>query len=178
AAVKWAVICALQAATHLGGSTRSVELAAIGRRVCESEWDLLLLLDLTPDDADGSDVDPGPPPVVEPFGHPTAPELVEAVREHLEASMDRGGGRAAFDDRVARNVLLMVERELRLGPGIARAHADRLADLGFEGDASLASAIRSGAFDGDLGTVGRALGTSARDQLLVANPPYLDAPEV
>jgi aminoglycoside phosphotransferase (APT) family kinase protein len=177
AAVKWAVICALQAATHLGGSTRSVELAAIGRRVCESEWDLLLLLDLTPDDADGSDTDLGPPPVVEPFGRPTAPELVEAVREHLEASMDRGGGRAAFDDRVARNVLLVVERELRLGPGIARAHADRLGDLGFEGDASLASAIRSGAFDRDLGTVGRALGTSARDQLLVANPRYLDAPE-
>ena len=41
AAVKWAVICLLQASTHLGGATRWVELAAIGRRVCESEWDLL-----------------------------------------------------------------------------------------------------------------------------------------
>ena len=31
--------------THLSGQTPSVELAAIGRRVCETEWDLLELLD-------------------------------------------------------------------------------------------------------------------------------------
>jgi aminoglycoside phosphotransferase (APT) family kinase protein len=38
------VMCMLQAATHLSGTVRSVELAAIGRRVCEVEHDLLLLL--------------------------------------------------------------------------------------------------------------------------------------
>jgi hypothetical protein len=30
--------------THVSGLMRSVELAAIGRRVCETEWDLLDLL--------------------------------------------------------------------------------------------------------------------------------------
>ena len=179
AAVKWAVICALQAATHLGGATRSVELAAIGRRVCESEWDLLLLLDLTPDEAGTPLPDSAPPPVVEPFGRPTALELVEAVREHLEATkVDGRGGPAAFDDRVARNALLMVEREFRLGPSIVRAHADRLADLGFDTDTAVASAIRSGTFDDALDTIGRVLAPSVRDQLLVANPSYLDSPEV
>jgi hypothetical protein len=44
ATVKWATICALQSSAHLSGVTRSVELAAIGRRVCESEWDVLELL--------------------------------------------------------------------------------------------------------------------------------------
>jgi hypothetical protein len=34
----------MQAATHLSGVVRSVELAAIGRRVCEVESDLLRLL--------------------------------------------------------------------------------------------------------------------------------------
>jgi hypothetical protein len=34
----------MQAAAHLSGAARSVELAAIGRRVCEVEHDLLLLL--------------------------------------------------------------------------------------------------------------------------------------
>jgi len=34
-----------QATTHLSGATRSVELAAIGRRVCENEWDLLDLME-------------------------------------------------------------------------------------------------------------------------------------
>jgi aminoglycoside phosphotransferase (APT) family kinase protein len=42
--LKWGIICAVQASTHLTGVVRSVELAAIGRRVCEVEHDLLLLL--------------------------------------------------------------------------------------------------------------------------------------
>jgi aminoglycoside phosphotransferase (APT) family kinase protein len=43
--VKWAVMCKVQAATHLDGHVRSVELATIGRRVAENEHDLLVLLD-------------------------------------------------------------------------------------------------------------------------------------
>jgi aminoglycoside phosphotransferase (APT) family kinase protein len=39
--VKWAVICARQAHDHLSGRRRSHELASLGRRICEPEWDLL-----------------------------------------------------------------------------------------------------------------------------------------
>ncbi|GIH95598.1 phosphotransferase family protein [Planobispora siamensis] len=42
--LKWGIICVMQAMRHLNGGARSVELAAIGRRVCETEWDLLRLL--------------------------------------------------------------------------------------------------------------------------------------
>lgn len=42
--LKWGIICRYQAERHLSGQTRSVELAAIGRRVCENEWDLLDLM--------------------------------------------------------------------------------------------------------------------------------------
>ena len=42
--LKWGIMCIIQASTHLSGASRSVELAAIGRRVCENEHDLLLLL--------------------------------------------------------------------------------------------------------------------------------------
>ncbi|WP_264012231.1 phosphotransferase family protein [[Mycobacterium] manitobense] len=45
ATLRWGVICRFQAERHLAGQTRSVELAAIGRRVCETEWDLLELLE-------------------------------------------------------------------------------------------------------------------------------------
>lgn len=45
ATLRWGVICRYQAERHLSGRTRSVELAAIGRRVCENEWDLLELLE-------------------------------------------------------------------------------------------------------------------------------------
>ncbi len=177
AALKWAVICSLQASAHLRRSTRSVELAAIGRRICESEWDLLVLLGMQPADDRPPTVDPPFPPVVEPFGRPTVGELVEAVREHLDAEVERGRpDRTRFDTRIARNVLLMVERELAVGPSMARAHADRVAALGFAGDQALAHAIRSGAFDPDLSTAGRVLAASARDQLVVANPSYLGSP--
>jgi aminoglycoside phosphotransferase (APT) family kinase protein len=45
ATLRWGVICRYQAQRHLSGQAPSVELAAIGRRVCETEWDLLDLLD-------------------------------------------------------------------------------------------------------------------------------------
>jgi aminoglycoside phosphotransferase (APT) family kinase protein len=41
--VKWAIICARQAHDHLSGVRRSHELASLGRRICEPEWDLLEL---------------------------------------------------------------------------------------------------------------------------------------
>ncbi len=42
--LKWGIMCIMQARAHLTGLSRSHELAAIGRRVCENEHDLLLLL--------------------------------------------------------------------------------------------------------------------------------------
>ena len=42
---KWAILCIMQAKTHLDGSVRSVELASIGRRACETEMELVELLE-------------------------------------------------------------------------------------------------------------------------------------
>jgi aminoglycoside phosphotransferase (APT) family kinase protein len=174
ATVKWAVICSLQASAHLSGSTRSVELAAIGRRVCESEWDLFTLLGVAPGAAVPASVVAADP--VTSFGRPTAAELVEAVREYLESGvMERSEGGARFEARVARNALAIVERELRLGRDVVAAHTARLRDLGLADDAALAAAIRAGEFDAGWEPVAAALAASARDQLLVANPSYLAA---
>jgi aminoglycoside phosphotransferase (APT) family kinase protein len=52
ATLRWGVICRYQAERHLSGQSRSVELATIGRRVCETEWDLLTLLGNAAPDAD------------------------------------------------------------------------------------------------------------------------------
>ena len=174
ATVKWAVICSLQASAHLSGSTRSVELAAIGRRVCESEWDLFTLLGVAPGDPAPEPVAKGNP--VAPFGRPTAAELVVAVREYLESAvMERSEGGERFEARVARNALAIVERELVYGREVAVAHTNRLRDLGITDDAALAAAIRAGDFDEGWEPVAAALAASARDQLLVANPSYLPA---
>ena len=183
ATMKWAVVCGLQVSAHLSGSTRSVELAAIGRRICESEWDLLALIGVGPEEPEepvAPDPEPDRSPVTAstpPFGRPTAAELVEAVAEYLEAGvMEKSSGRGAFEARVARNVLHIAERELRLGPGIAQDHARRLSDLGVGSDGDLVAAIRAGQFDDDWRRVGAVLAASALDQLRVANPSYLERP--
>jgi aminoglycoside phosphotransferase (APT) family kinase protein len=43
--VRWGIICLVQADVHLSGAQRSLERAAIGRRTCEPEWDLLAMID-------------------------------------------------------------------------------------------------------------------------------------
>jgi hypothetical protein len=43
--LKWGAMTVLQAFAHLQGAVRSVELATLGRRVVEMEWDLLDALD-------------------------------------------------------------------------------------------------------------------------------------
>ena len=172
ATVKWATICALQASAHLSGATRSVELATIGRRVCESEWDLFGLLGTPPPAPAGPLAADGP---TAPFGRPTAAELVEAVGEYLDGVRERSEGGARFEARVARNALGIAERELRLGPALVEAHAARLAGLGVADDAALAAGLRSGALDAEWEAIAPVLAASARDQLLVANPSYLPA---
>ena len=134
--LRWGVICLTQAWAHLSGAHRSVELAAIGRRVCEQEWDLLLLLQ--PEAAAQAAAHrPRPTGIAAsapaPHGRPTASELLEAVREYLLGSvMPATSGQVAFHGRVAANALAIVARELELGAfpadaGLADAVAARLA---------------------------------------------------
>ena len=129
--LRWGVICMSQAWAHLSGAHRSVELAAIGRRVCEQEWDLLLLL--APQAAAAAAaarprLAGAPLAAPAPFGRPTASELLDAVRGFLaEQVMPDTSGPLAFHARVAANVLGIVARELELGspPGPVSPSAER-----------------------------------------------------
>jgi len=134
--LRWGVICMEQAQVHLSGAHRSVELAAVGRRVCEQEWDLLLLL--APEAAARAaarrpHVTGAAQPAPAPHGRPTAGELLEAVREFLTGQvMPATTGQLAFHARVAANALGIVARELELGAiptetGLADQVAARLA---------------------------------------------------
>ena len=173
--LKWGAICMLQAWGHLSGATRSVELATIGRRVCENEWDLLGLLPGGPLLRVSTTPAPSPGPVL--HDRPSVAELVEAAREWVEADVRDGTeGRLAFDARVAANALRMVERELALEPGLTRAHATRLAELGCADDGALVGRIRSGELDDRAEEVRTLVAASVHDKLLVANPGWL-APE-
>jgi aminoglycoside phosphotransferase (APT) family kinase protein len=132
--LRWGVMCMSQAGAHLSGAHRSVELAAIGRRVCEQEWDLLLLLE--PDAAaEAAARRPRPAggarPSPAPYGRPTASELLDAVREFLTGQvMPAATGQVGYHARVAANVLGIVARELELGaiPEASGAGLGALAD--------------------------------------------------
>ncbi|MGH9084745.1 MAG: phosphotransferase family protein [Acidimicrobiales bacterium] len=173
--LKWGVICVMQAWGHLGGAVRSVEMAAIGRRVCENEWDLLGLLP-------GGDL-PGPTVAEHErgpdlYGRPTAGELVEAVREWVDGDVrSTTEGRVAFHARVAVNALAMLERQLQQGPGQEAAHAERLRGLGYDDDEGLAAAIRRGDEDARIDVVRAAVAASVRAKLEVANPRWLEPDE-
>jgi aminoglycoside phosphotransferase (APT) family kinase protein len=43
--LRWGIICIMQANAYLSGLSKSVELATIGRRTAETEWELLQLID-------------------------------------------------------------------------------------------------------------------------------------
>jgi aminoglycoside phosphotransferase (APT) family kinase protein len=176
--LKWGVMCMIQAASHLHGFNRSVELAAIGRRVCENEHDLLELLAPTPHARFENEIRPQGAQSAHKaamHGRPTVGELVEAVREYLERDVMTGtAGRLQFHARVAANALKIVERELAHGDEMAAAHAARLEALGYEDDAALASALRAGELDDRVDEVTAAVQASVLDKLLVANPKYLD----
>lgn len=179
--LKWGIMCMIQASSHLLGIHRSHEMAAIGRRVCENEYDLFLLLD-------GKWTSSSQPTLPSSWNHPvvvddeeltvhdvpSSMQLVEAVREWMERDVMTGTtGRLQFHARVAINALSMVEREMKSGRGQSRRHQGRMATLGVADDAELADAIRSGRLDDRIEDVARVVRDSVVDKVAVANPAYL-----
>jgi aminoglycoside phosphotransferase (APT) family kinase protein len=169
--VWWGIGCAQMAQRHLSGEVRSVELAAIGRRVCEQEHDTLLAL--------GYPAAPAPTELTELawtelHGRPTTPELITAVTEFLRTSVMASSDPAlGFHARVAANVLDIVERELMYGGVQQERQRTRLAGLGFHTEAELALAIRAGSVDADNPSAIAAVRAAVTDRLMVANPRYL-----
>lgn len=111
------------------------------------------------------------------YGEPTLVELLDAVREWLEAEAGSAAGaersgRHAFDARVAANILAMAARELQLGDEHRRRHAERLAVLGVADDRALAARIRAGVSDAEKSVLHVALRLAVDDRLAVCDPGY------
>lgn len=188
----WGVMCALQASAHTSGANRSVELAAIGRRVAEQEHDLLELLGAPPADhgvlssalAATSKLTPpsnggAGSSVAEfssEFGVPAVGGLLDAVRGFLEGDVfGATTGRVQFHTRVASNVLSIVEREILLGAAASAAFASCHQQFGVRSEAELAEAIRSGSLDERSEAVLTELRRSVTYRLAIANPKHATA---
>lgn len=198
--LKWGVICMQQAERHFSG-TPSVELAAIGRRVAEVEWDLLALLPLhrgsevSGPAAGAGEARPAEPaapgarsgagegqeslsagqlPPGDPlYGSPTGPELLAAVEHFLRNETGGLEPLAAFHARVAANVVAIVAREMEAGKGAREAMTFAYAPFGAHDEQALADAVREGRLDGRTDELRRALETVVGCRLEVANPKYL-----
>lgn len=111
---------------------------------------------------------------------PTAAELVEAVREFLDAEVFPVlEGRKRFHTRVAMNVLAIVQRELEQGPAADAREREGLAELlpGVTGtleelNTELCQGIREGTLDTTREQLVEHLRATTRDKLAIANPKY------
>ncbi len=175
--LRWGVICELQAAAHLTGMVDSVELAVLGRRVAETEHDLLGLLGLLglrsePGDHD-DDAAAGPGLDQAPHDAPDTDALLAVVERFLSTTVTGAtGGQVRFHARVAANAVAMVRRQVADGGRAARAHRRRLESLGVTDDAELARRIADGGFDDQMAGVGAVLVAAVADKLAVSAPDY------
>jgi aminoglycoside phosphotransferase (APT) family kinase protein len=174
--VRWALLCRGQAERYLAEGEPSIELAVLGRRVCEQEWDILLGLghaapQAVPDPLGNREYQP-----VRPHDRPAGPELLRAVGEFLTTQVGPADPLLRFHARVAANALRIAEREALLAAAHARRHRARLADLGCESDAQLCARIRDGSLDHRFGDVVDAVRAATVDKLTVANPAHLAQP--
>ncbi len=106
----------------------------------------------------------------------TATELLAAVGDFLEREAQPAlAGRAAFEARIARNTLAMVERELALAPALATLDETAGAWVGGgQGEpvpVALARALREGRLPADARTL-RYLRRRTLARLAIDNPRY------
>jgi aminoglycoside phosphotransferase (APT) family kinase protein len=181
--IRWGLLCRRQAERYLAEAEPSIELAVLGRRVCEQEWDILLALGYAapltvPDPLERTGtLDEGEMArPVRPHDRPYGPELLRAVRGFLTADLGAADARIRFLARVAANALKIAEREALLAPVHERNHQARLTALGCQDDAALCAAIRDGSLDHRFTDVTKAVRDMTVDKLTVANPRHLAIP--
>jgi hypothetical protein len=102
------------------------------------------------------------------MSHPTAEQLLEAVRLFLKEAEGQLTGRLAFHAKVAANSLAIVEREIAQQPDAAETAA--LAPFG--GATALCEALRDGRADPQNAAVLKAVRQAVLARLSVDNPRY------
>ena len=108
----WALGCIQMGDMWRTGIDRSLERAVIGRRTSENETDLLLLLEEDAPETQRLAIRLDVPPAPRRQGEPSAVELLEAVRNWVDADIkSKAQGREKFMAAVAMNALGMLIRE-------------------------------------------------------------------
>jgi len=172
--LRWLVLSQFQSQRHLSGAENSIELAAIGRRVCESEYDLVLILGLLdnieslPDDTAPSVHD-----------RPSMSEILELVtgtlRDDVAPVLDGAHERERYLLRICVNLLGIAGRELSAGDRTDEV-TELLAALDCTSEADLADRIRTGAVSYADTAIRQLISTAVLARLRVANPRHVLRP--
>lgn len=133
----WALGCLQMGQAWRSGADPTVERVVVGRRTAEQELDLVLLLEEeAPEGERGRALPPSPGAEPAPTGEPTNREIVQAVRDWIEAAIKPNAeGHAKFEAVVAMNALGIVTRDLDAG---VRAEDKALAEDLLSGARTLA----------------------------------------
>lgn len=171
--LKWLVVSRFQAQRHFGGSEHSLELAAIGRRVCESEYDLLHILGLLTEPPAAEPRSPRPTP----HDRPTSAEILELVAatltDEIAPALTPEHDRQRYLLRICVNLLRTGTRELTAETADEEHLHELLRALGCADEADLARRVRDGELDPTGTDVRLAASAGVLTRLRVANPRHL-----
>ncbi|MEM7727868.1 MAG: phosphotransferase family protein [Pseudomonadota bacterium] len=168
----WGSACMTMLGDWRDGSERTIERAAIGRRISEVEIDLLLLLagiegvetELLPAVAI-PDRDPQ-------TGQTSLAEMITALSEWNDREVTaKAEGRDRFQSRIAANLLGQLSREARMGRDFAFRRRDRLKALRLSPDA-LSEGLTQGTLDWRKPALFDHLRLSVMERLLIDQPDY------
>lgn len=168
----WGSACMLMLADWREGRERTLERAAIGRRISEVEIDLLLLLQ------ELNGVKAAPLPAIDvpdtrfPAGQTSLREMMTALAEwNTGEVMPKAKGRALFQSRIAANLLEQLQREAQMGREFAMRARGRLQDLKLRPD-QLNDGLADGSLDWRSPDLLDHLRLSAMERLLIDQPRY------
>ncbi|MGV9675658.1 phosphotransferase family protein [Nocardia sp. NPDC003482] len=185
--LKWLILSMFQADRHFSGREHSLELAAIGRRVCESEYDLLIALDLfdhsvdlaphpAPTDAEAREITVETPATTV-HDRPTLDEILTLVTETLTTDIAPTlAPRERYLLRVCTTLLSTATRELHSGPTPTTTVQTLLTTLGCDSEQTLATHLHNGTLPYTDPQVRRTTSTAIKTRLQITNPHHLTHP--
>ncbi|MGE0231468.1 MAG: phosphotransferase [Flavobacteriaceae bacterium] len=168
--LKWGVICLEQADLHISGKEKSIELAVLGRRACELEWQLLHLLYGSPpsqmqmsDDLSESMI----------HGRASAGVLADAVRSTVRDLTAVTSPKQQLELKIAARIVGMILRQAQFEPAQMELEKRLREPIGAAESEDVHRLIRSGLWREAEDQIKLYAWSTARMRLSVANPKFL-----
>ncbi|GHB00536.1 hypothetical protein GCM10009069_24230 [Algimonas arctica] len=168
----WGSACMTMLGDWRDGTERSIERAAIGRRISEVEIDLLLLLAGIEALAADRLAPLSIPARATQTGQTSLTEMITALSEWNDSEVTpKASGRDRFQSRIAANLIAQLSREAQMGRDFAFARRDRLKALRLKPD-GLCDGLADGSLDWRTPALFNHLRLSVLERLSIDQPTY------